>query len=34
MVGANLLALWGGVHFLLASRSLRRDLLVVSGTPA
>jgi MFS family permease len=34
MVGANLLALWGGVHFLLASRSLRRDLLVASGTPA
>jgi MFS family permease len=34
MVGANLLALWGGVHFLLASRNLRRDLLVVSGAPA
>ena len=34
MVGANLLALWGGIHFLLASRSLRRDLLVISGTPA
>jgi len=33
MAGANLLALWGGVHFLLASRSLRRDLLVVSETP-
>ena len=33
MVGANLLALWGGVHFLLASRNLRRDLLVVSGAP-
>jgi MFS family permease len=33
MVGANLLALWGGVHFVLASRSLRRDLLVVSGAP-
>ncbi len=33
MVGANLLALWGGVHFLLASRSLRHDLRVVSGKP-
>jgi hypothetical protein len=34
MVGANLLALWGGVHFLLASRTLRRDLRVASGAPA
>jgi MFS family permease len=32
MAGANLLALWSGVHFLLAARSLRRDLLVVSGS--
>ncbi|MDB5396285.1 MAG: transporter [Rhodospirillales bacterium] len=34
MVGANLLALWGGVHFLLAARSLRHDLRVVSGSPS
>ena len=33
MVGANLLALWGGLHFLLAARSLRRDLLVISDSP-
>jgi hypothetical protein len=34
MAGANLLALWGGVHFALAGRSLRRDLASVSDTPA
>jgi MFS family permease len=34
MAGANLLALWGGVHFMLAGRKLRRDLLAVSQTPA
>ena len=33
MVGANLLALWGGVHFLLAAGDLRRDLKVVSNSP-
>jgi MFS family permease len=35
MAGANLLALWGGMHFMLAGRNLRRDLLAVSetGTP-
>jgi MFS family permease len=32
MAGANLLALWGGMHFLLAGRSFRRDLKVVSGS--
>jgi MFS family permease len=31
MAGANLLAIWGGVHFFLAARNLRRDLTVVSG---
>ena len=34
MAGANLLALWGGFHFLAAGRSLRRDLLSVAQTPA
>lgn len=34
MVAANLLALWGGVHFMLAGRTLRRDLESVSETPA
>lgn len=34
MVGANLLALWGGVHFMLAGRNLRRDLAFVSATPS
>jgi predicted MFS family arabinose efflux permease len=33
MVAANLLALWGGVHFMLAGRNLRRDLAAVSETP-
>jgi MFS family permease len=32
MAGANLLALWGGMHFMLAGRNLRRDLLAVSET--
>jgi hypothetical protein len=31
MAGANLLAIWGGLHFFLAARNLRRDLKVVSG---
>jgi len=31
MVGANLLAVWGGVHFLLAARRLRQDLATVAG---
>lgn len=31
MAGANLLAIWGGVHFFLAARNLRRDLTAVSG---
>lgn len=31
MVAANLLALWGGLHFFLAARTLRRDLRIVSG---
>lgn len=34
MAGANLLALWGGFHFLAAGRSLRPDLLSVYQTPA
>jgi CHASE2 domain-containing sensor protein len=33
MAGANLLALWGGVHFMLAGRTLRHDLDSVSETP-
>src|SRR5204862_468048 len=33
MVGANLLALWGGLHFMLAGRTLRRDLDSVPETP-
>ena len=33
MVGANLLALWGGLHFMLAGRSLRRDLDSVPERP-
>ena len=33
MVGANLLALWGGLHFMLAGRTLRRDLDCVPETP-
>jgi MFS family permease len=31
MVAANLLAIWGGLHFFLAARNLRCDLNVVSG---
>lgn len=31
MVIANLLAIWGGLHFFLAARNLRHDLKVVSG---
>jgi MFS family permease len=31
MVAANILALWGGVHFLLAARRLRQDFAVAAG---
>jgi MFS family permease len=31
MVGVNLLAVWGGVHFLLAAGRLRRDLVRVAS---
>jgi MFS family permease len=31
MAGANLLAIWGGLHFFLAARNFRHDLRVVSG---
>lgn len=31
MMGANLLAVWGGVHFILAAKRLRRDLATVAG---
>jgi MFS family permease len=34
MVAANILAVWGGVHFLLAGRRLRHDLQLVSGAAA
>lgn len=33
MAIANLLAFWGGIHFLLAARHLRHDLRIVTGNP-
>lgn len=31
MVGANILAVWGGIHFLFAARRLRQDFAVVAS---
>jgi MFS family permease len=33
MAAVNLLAFWGGIHFVLAARNLRHDLQVVSASP-